>query len=123
MDEPIADEVRGILDGHVVMDRRIAARGHYPAIDVTVSLSRVMDAVVAPEHVRAARTMRALIAAYEEKRDLIALGAYAKGSDPKVDRAIAALSDVERFLCQDPKDVSAFDQTVAALTAISKRYS
>ncbi len=123
MDEPIADEVRGILDGHVVLDRAIAARGHYPAIDVTVSLSRVMDAVVKPEHLSAARVLRTLVAAYEDKRDLIALGAYAKGSDANVDRAIAALADVERFLCQDPKDVSAVEKTLAGLTAIAKRYS
>jgi ATP synthase in type III secretion protein N len=115
MDEPIADEVRGILDGHIVLDRRIAARGHYPAIDVTVSLSRVMDSVVTREHVDAARRLRALVAAYEEKRDLIALGAYAKGSDARIDRAIAAQAEVERFLQQDPHHVEPFEATVGAL--------
>jgi ATP synthase in type III secretion protein N len=122
MDEPIADEVRGILDGHIVLDRRIAARGHYPAIDVTVSLSRVMDAVVKPEHANAARAVRALCASYEEKRDMITLGAYAKGSDPRVDRAIAALPELEGFLRQSPGDVAGFDQTVAELARIAHRF-
>ena len=80
MDEPIADEVRGILDGHVVLDRAIAARGRYPAVDVTTSLSRVMDSIVSREHVSAARRLRGFLATYEAKRDLIAMGAYAKGS-------------------------------------------
>src|SRR5207245_6766205 len=81
MDEPIADEVRGVLDGHVVLDRTIAARGRYPAVDPTVSLSRVMDSVVSPAHRDAARRLRALVACYEAKRDLVLLGAYARGSD------------------------------------------
>jgi type III secretion protein N (ATPase) len=115
MDEPIADEVRGILDGHIVLDRRMAARGHYPAIDVTVSLSRVMDAVVTIEHGLAARNLRSLVAAYEEKRDLLALGAYARGSDPRVDRAIQALPAIERFLVQRSDEIESFEGTRSAL--------
>jgi ATP synthase in type III secretion protein N len=115
MDEPIADEVRGILDGHIVLDRRIAARGHYPAIDVTVSLSRVMDAVVTREHALAARHVRSLVAAYEEKRDLVALGAYARGSDPRVDQAIQALPSIERFLMQRADEIEDFESTRSAL--------
>lgn len=122
MDEPIADEVRGILDGHIVLDRAIAARGQYPAIDVTVSLSRVMDAVVAPEHARAARTFRTLLSAYEQKRDLIQLGAYAKGSDARIDRAIAALPELERFLAQAPSDVAAFDASITGLRQIAQKF-
>ncbi|MBK8998510.1 MAG: FliI/YscN family ATPase [Myxococcales bacterium] len=121
MEEPIADEVRGILDGHIVMDRRIAARGHYPAIDVPASLSRVMDAVVGSNHVAAARQLRALIATYEEKRDLITLGAYAKGSDPRVDRSIQALPEIERFLCQDA-EASSWDATLAELERLAARF-
>ncbi len=121
MEEPIADEVRGILDGHLVMDRRIAARGHYPAIDVPQSLSRVMDAVVTPEHAAAARRVRALVATYEEKRDLITLGAYAKGSDPRVDRAIVALPELEAFACQDAEPTS-FDRAVSELERLAKKY-
>jgi ATP synthase in type III secretion protein N len=122
MDEPIADEVRGILDGHIVLERAIAARGHYPAIDVGHSLSRVMDAVVPPEHVAAARKLRNLVAAYEEKRDLIALGAYSKGSDPRVDQAVFALPEIERFLQQSAAELVPYDQTVAALKSLSARY-
>jgi ATP synthase in type III secretion protein N len=119
MDEPIADEVRGVLDGHIVLERRVAARGHYPAIDLTVSLSRVMDSVVAPEHAAAAQKMRALIAAYEEKRDLIALGAYARGSDKHVDQALAILPDIERFLKQSPAELEPFERTIAELRALA----
>ncbi len=122
MDEPIADEVRGILDGHIVLDRAIAARGQYPAIDVTVSLSRVMDSVVPREHSDAARKFRTLVSAYEQKRDLISLGAYAKGSDARIDRAIAALPEIERFLGQSPKEISPFEDSVKLLQQIAGRF-
>ena len=115
MDEPIADEVRGVLDGHVVLDRGIAARGRYPAVDVTVSLSRVMDGIVAPEHRQAARKLRALLGAYEAKRDLVAMGAYAKGTDKELDEAIAKMPRIEQLLRQDPKDKVAFADAVALL--------
>ena len=115
MDEPIADETRGVLDGHVVLDRAIAARGHYPAVDVTVSLSRVMDSIASRPHIDAARRLRALLAIYEAKRDLIALGAYAKGSDRELDEAIARMPRIEQFLRQDAREVASFDHTVSAL--------
>ncbi len=118
MDEPIADEVRGILDGHVVLDRTIAARGRYPAVDPTVSLSRVMDAVVAPEHRDAARRLRSLVAHYEAKRDLVTLGAYAKGTDRELDDAIARMPKIEQFLRQSPRDRVAFDETVSLLARV-----
>lgn len=122
MDEPVADEVRGILDGHIVLDRRLAARGHYPAIDVLQSLSRVMPNVTAKPHQAAAQRARALLASYEEKRDLIALGAYSKGSDPRLDQAIAAAPDLERFLCQEATLVEASSNTLQMLKAIADRY-
>ncbi len=122
MDEPIADEVRGIVDGHVVLDRRIAARGHYPAIDIPVSLSRVMDGIVAPEHRDAARTLRRLLGAYEEKRDLIALGAYAKGGDRNVDQAIAAMPELLRVVQQDAHQTTPFEETSARLVELAKRF-
>jgi flagellar biosynthesis/type III secretory pathway ATPase len=118
MDEPIADEVRGILDGHVVLDRTIAARGRYPAVDATVSLSRVMDAVVGPEHRDAARKLRALVAHYEAKRDLIMLGAYAKGTDRQLDEAIARMPKIEQFLAQSATDRVAFADTVSMLQQV-----
>ncbi len=115
MEEPIADEVRGILDGHIVLDRAIAARGRYPAIDVTQSLSRVMDAVVTSEQIGAARKVRSLAGTYEQKRDLIAIGAYQRGTEPELDRAIARMPAIETFLQQDSQELCAFDDTVARL--------
>ncbi len=117
MDEPVADEVRGVLDGHVVLDRAIAARGRYPAVDVTVSLSRVMDQVVTPEHKAAAAKLRRLVGTYEAKRDLVLLGAYAKGTDKDLDEALAKMPKIEELLRQSPADRVAFADAVAALQA------
>ena len=100
MDEPIADEVRGILDGHVVLSRELAARNQWPAIDVLPSLSRVMNAVVDPEHRAAAGRLRELLATYERQRDLILLGAYQRGADPRTDDAIARMDAINAFLRQ-----------------------
>lgn len=115
MDEPIADEVRGILDGHIVLDRGLASRGHYPAVDVLSSLSRVMGKVVSREQAVAAAKMRALLSAYESKRDLILLGAYSRGADPQVDEAIRKLGRIEAFLRQDADEVEAFEHVVGGL--------
>jgi type III secretion protein N (ATPase) len=115
MDEPIADEVRGVLDGHVVLDRLLAARGRYPAVDVTMSLSRVMDGIVTPAHRDAARRLRALVASYEAKRDLVTLGAYAKGGDRELDEAVARMPRIEAYLSQAPSECSPFEATVAGL--------
>ncbi len=118
MEEPIADEVRGILDGHVVLDRSIASRGRYPAIDVAVSLSRVMDAVVDPAHAEAARKVRSLVGTYEAKRDLIAIGAWQKGHDAELDRAVAKQPAIDAFLAQSSKEITPFAQTVEKLRAL-----
>ena len=122
MDEPIADEVRGILDGHIVLDRRLAARGHYPAIDVLSSLSRVMPNVTAKPQQAAAQRARALLATYEEKRDLIALGAYSKGSDARLDQASTAAPDLDRFLCQDAATIEPSATTLQTLKALADKY-
>jgi type III secretion protein N (ATPase) len=118
MDEPIADEVRGILDGHIVLERELAARGRFPAIDVQQSISRVMDAVTDPEHRATARQLRQHIAAYEAKRDLVMLGAYKRGSDPRLDAALERIDAIERFLVQDPHERSSLEQTRATLDRI-----
>ncbi len=118
LDEPVADEVRGILDGHVVLDRELAARGRWPAIDPLRSLSRVMDRVVDPEHRDAARALRAHLAIYEQKRDLVLLGAYERGQDRRLDAALARIDAIEAFLGQDAEP-SALDATRAALGAIA----
>jgi len=120
MDEPIADEVRGILDGHVVLDRGIAARGRYPAVDVSVSLSRVMDAVVSREHMTVARRLRSFVATYEAKRDLISMGAYAKGSDKELDEALLRMPRIEAFLRQDSSERITPEAALAALTEAVK---
>lgn len=117
MEEPIADEVRGILDGHVVLARELAARGHFPAIDVLQSLSRLMEVVADAGQRAAAARARALLAAYERQRDLIALGAYQRGSDPRTDEAIARIDALERFLCQATSEAAPFDDTRRRLLA------
>jgi type III secretion protein N (ATPase) len=117
LDEPVADEVRGILDGHVVLDRAIASRGRYPAVDVTGSLSRLMDSIVGAEHRDAARKLRKLVAAHEAKRDLVTLGAYAKGSDPELDEALARMPAIEAFLRQEAGTRAPLEATVAQLAA------
>jgi FliI/YscN family ATPase len=115
MDEPVADEVRGILDGHVVLSRDLASRNHYPAVDVLQSLSRVMSGIVDPEHLRAASEFRKLLAAYESQRDLVVLGAYKRGSDPLLDRALDRLESMKSFLCQGTDESSGMDETVRML--------
>jgi ATP synthase in type III secretion protein N len=115
LEEPIADEVRGILDGHVVLDRRLAEAGRFPAIDPLRSLSRVMPAVTAERHRVAAARLRALLAAHERVRDLVALGAHRAGADPEADEALARWPAIERFLRQAPREAVRFDETVAAL--------
>jgi type III secretion protein N (ATPase) len=115
LEEPIADEVRGILDGHVVLDRQLAARGHFPAVDVLQSVSRVMPAVAGPHHRALAAHARRLLAAHERQRDLIALGAYRAGSDPEADEALSRLPALERFLRQESVERSTLSSAVAAL--------
>jgi type III secretion protein N (ATPase) len=115
LDEPVADEVRGILDGHVVLDRQLAARGHFPAVDVLQSVSRVMPAVTGPHHRALAARARRLLAAHERQRDLIALGAYRAGSDPEADEALARLPALERLLQQESAEPSTLPGALAAL--------
>jgi ATP synthase in type III secretion protein N len=121
MDEPIADEVRGILDGHVVLSRDIAARHHWPAVDVLQSLSRLMESVADPAHRQAAGRLRELLAAYERHRDLIALGAYQPGADPVTDDAIARLPAITDFLRQRTDEHSTLDETRARLVSLVSR--
>jgi flagellar protein export ATPase FliI len=115
MNEPVADEVRSILDGHIILSREMAAREHYPAIHVLESVSRVMRAVAEAGHVRAANAMRESLAIYEKSRDLILLGAYEKGSDPRVDFAIQKIGEIEAFLKQKTSENAAFSETAERL--------
>ena len=118
MNEPVADTVRGILDGHVVLSRSIAARNHYPAVDVLRSVSRVMPAVATPEHIAAAGRVREVLSIYEEAQDLVNIGAYKAGSNPKIDWALANLNAVQPFLRQAVAQHSPFDGTVAQLAKL-----
>ena len=100
MNEPIADAVRSILDGHIVLTRSLAHAGHYPAIDVLQSVSRLIGEITAPRFAPPARGLRQLLAAYREKEDLIAIGAYQRGTDPLLDAAIALRPRIDAFLRQ-----------------------
>lgn len=118
MNEPIADAVRSILDGHIVLSRNIAAQNHFPAIDVLASVSRVMSAVVPKEHMEANRKLRALMAVYKEAEDLIHIGAYVKGSSPKIDEAVQKIDAIDDFLCQGVFEVQSFEETIHRLEGI-----
>jgi type III secretion protein N (ATPase) len=118
MEEPIADEVRGILDGHIVLSRELGARNHWPAIDILPSLSRVMSQVIGVEHRKAAARVREVLAAYERQRDLILLGAYKAGSDPRTDEAIARIDAVNAFLRQGTDEVAPAADTHARLLSL-----
>jgi type III secretion protein N (ATPase) len=118
MEEPIADEVRGILDGHIILNRDLGARNHWPAIDILPSLSRVMSGIATDEHKRAASKLRQVLATYEKNRDLILLGAYQYGTDPKVDYAIDKIEEVEAFLRQGTYEGADFDETVQRMVEL-----
>lgn len=119
LDEPIADEVRGIVDGHIVLDRRLAGRGHFPPIDVIASVSRLFGRLASPAQREAAARVRAWLARHEERRDLIQIGAYKAGTDRALDEAVARIPAIERFLRQDPDEVSLPEETRAALARLS----
>jgi type III secretion protein N (ATPase) len=119
MDEPIADEVRGILDGHIILNRKIASRNHWPAIDVLASLSRVMRAVVSKSHTEYAGRLREIYATYEAHRDLITLGAYEYGTDEKVDLAIDLIPEIDAVLRQDLDEWTSFEETISRLGDIA----
>lgn len=115
MTEPVADETRSILDGHIVLSRSLAAKNHYPAIDVTASVSRVMNSIVTKEHKQAAQKLRKILAKYAAVELLLQIGEYKKGTDAEADDAIAHIDRVNRFLKQGLDERSSFDETVAAL--------
>lgn len=119
MNEPIADAVRSILDGHIVLSRSIAAQNHYPAIDVLGSVSRVMLDIVDKEHYKAAQQMRSILATYREAEDLINIGAYATGSNANIDKAILAIDSVNAFLQQDVYEKMTADETIAKLLSLT----
>ena len=116
--DPIADAARAILDGHVVLSRRIAEAGHYPAIDIEASISRVMHDIVPHEHTLLARQFKQSLSTYQQNRDLIAIGAYHKGGDPRIDAAIALWPSMQKFLQQDLQERVDFASSVGALKTL-----
>lgn len=121
MNEPVADSVRGILDGHVVLSRKIAARNFYPCIDILNSVSRVMPSIVDKGHLDGAGRIREVLARYAEAEDLIAIGAYHKGSNPRADWALDNLGDVEAFLRQGIGEASSFEETAGIISSIASK--
>ncbi|OWZ84311.1 flagellar protein export ATPase FliI [Natranaerobius trueperi] len=120
MDEPVSDTVRGVLDGHIILSRKLAMQNHYPAIDILQSISRVMVDIVDEKHQQAAHKLNSALAAYEEARDLIEIGAYQEGSNPKVDWALKLINELNDFLQQQIHEKSDFDKTVKKLKKFLK---
>lgn len=118
MNDPIGDAARSILDGHIVLSRDLAAMGHYPAIDVLYSASRVMNSVVSDEHKKLAIKMKQLIAIYQKSEALISIGAYVKGHDLKLDEAVAKIDLINNFLKQTKEESTSIESTVAAMKKI-----
>jgi flagellum-specific ATP synthase len=122
MDEPVSDAVRGILDGHLILNRKLAARGHFPAVDVLRSVSRLFQEIADPSHREAARRVRECLATYEEMEDLIQIGAYKRGTTARIDRAIQLYPEILKFLKQASNAPSPWDQTRAELIRLGQAW-
>ena len=116
--DPLVDGARALLDGHIMLDRRLAIRSHYPPISILDSVSRLMPAVSSPAHLQKAYELRRLLAAYTASEDLIRIGAYQKGSDATLDKALNLIPELHRFLMQKPGESSLFTDSVAKLLAL-----
>ena len=117
----ICDAVRAILDGHIILSRRLAAAGHYPAIDVMHSVSRLCSQLSKPQELQAARKVRDALATYEESKDLIELGAYAAGTNPRLDTAIRMQPEIAAFLRQDIQTEALRSDILAQIQSIAER--
>jgi flagellar biosynthesis/type III secretory pathway ATPase len=120
MNDPIADSVRSILDGHLVLDRELASRGHYPCVDVLHSVSRLMPHLVGDEVKNAAYEIRDLMATYKKSEDLINIGAYKRGSNPRIDASIDRSDAISGFLRQRPEDPSLLMATQQQLVQLAQ---
>jgi flagellum-specific ATP synthase len=121
MDEPIADAVRSISDGHIVLSRQLAAKNHYPAIDILASISRVMPKVTTKEHKIVASHLRDLLASYKESEDLITVGAYSRGSNPKIDKAIAVYDDLVNLIRQQVEESFTIEEVFDRMLDIARK--
>jgi len=119
MDEPIADAVRSILDGHVVLSRDLAMQNHYPAIDVMKSISRVMVDITTESQQKSAGMIKSILATHKKAEDLINIGAYVKGSNPKIDQAIDMIDDINAYLCQGMEEQVSYDEGLQRLTELT----
>ena len=119
LQDPIADAARAILDGHIVLSRELSDAGHYPAVDIEASISRVMPMVVSEEHVQHARRVKQVYSHYQRNRDLINIGAYSKGTDPRIDLAITAEPAINAFLQQGMLQVLDFEYSISAMSTLS----
>jgi flagellum-specific ATP synthase len=118
LNEPISDAVRGILDGHIVLSRKLGSRNHFPAIDVLASLSRLFSPIAKPEQKQLASKIRDLLATYQDAEDLIQIGAYTKGSSPQIDQAIQFQPAIEAYLRQAVAEQSTYRETLLGMGAI-----
>lgn len=115
MTEPVADETRSILDGHIILSRKLASKGHYPAVDVGQSVSRVMNAIVTKEHKDAAKRLRQILAKYAAVELLVQIGEYKRGADKEADEAIDRIDRVNAFLKQGLGEKSTFEETLSGM--------
>ncbi len=116
--EPISDTVRGIVDGHIILSRKVAMRNHYPAIDVLASVSRLMSTIAGQDHQKAAAKIRNMMAVYEENQDLISIGAYKSGTNPRLDEAIRHIDAINQMLQQPVGEKTDFEDTLARMAQI-----
>ncbi len=120
LNEPVSDAARGILDGHIVLSRKLATRGHYPAIDILESVSRIMPDIASPPHLQAAQRVREWWSRYQEAEDLLSVGAYKPGQNPDLDIAVQKKPAIEQFLRQQMNESFSFDQTIQALLQLAQ---
>ncbi len=120
LNDPVADSARSLLDGHIVLSRKLADRGHYPAVDILASISRLMPAVVSEEHRAAAQKLKEIYATYVDAEDLINIGAFSPGSNRRIDGAIALIDRLSNFLIQPVRDRTGFEETIRQLTTITE---
>ena len=116
--EPITDTARSILDGHIMLDRKLGHKNHYPAIDILQSISRVMSAIATKEHKELAGKLKTVLSTYNEAEDLINIGAYKNGSNPEIDYAIQKITAVNNFLCQGTDEKYQFDEEIELLRQV-----
>jgi flagellum-specific ATP synthase len=120
--DPVADSARSLLDGHIVLSRKLAERSHYPAVDILQSISRLMPAITSKDHKFAAQRLKEIYAIYRDAEDLINIGAFSPGSNPRIDGAVALIDEIRDFLVQPVREKTDFSETVRRLTSISQSW-